>query len=46
MQPWVEKFLGGEEMDVLRALKKQFDPHNIMYPGYQLGLDVPDHLKR
>lgn len=46
MYPWVEKFLGKEEMDVLRTLKHHFDPHNIMNPGYQLGLDVPDELKR
>jgi|WetSurMetagenome_2_1015567.scaffolds.fasta_scaffold39332_2 alkyldihydroxyacetonephosphate synthase len=46
MHPWVEKFLGKEEMDVLRALKRHFDPENIMNPGYQLGLDVPEELKR
>lgn len=46
MHPWVEKFLGKEELDVLRALKQHFDPQNIMNPGYQLGLDVPDELKR
>jgi alkyldihydroxyacetonephosphate synthase len=46
MHPWVEKFLGREEMDVLRALKRHFDPNNIMNPGYQLGLDVPDELKK
>lgn len=46
MHQWIEKFLGTEEMDVLRALKRHFDPHNIMNPGYQLGLDVPEDLKR
>jgi alkyldihydroxyacetonephosphate synthase len=42
MHPWIESFLGKEEMDVLRALKKYFDPKNIMNPGDQLGLNVPD----
>lgn len=46
MHPWVERFLGKEEMDVLRALKRYFDPNNIMNPGYQLGLDVPEELKK
>lgn len=46
MHQWIEKFLGKEEMDVLRALKRHFDPNDIMNPGYQLGLDVPEELKR
>jgi alkyldihydroxyacetonephosphate synthase len=37
--PWMEKHLGKEQMDVLRALKKHFDPNNIMNPGGQMGLD-------
>jgi len=37
--PWMEKHLGKEQMKVLRALKKHFDPHNIMNPGGTLGLD-------
>lgn len=37
--PWMEKFLGTEQMEVLRALKRHFDPHNIMNPGGVLGLD-------
>jgi alkyldihydroxyacetonephosphate synthase len=37
--PWMEKHLGKEQMAVLRALKQHFDPHNIMNPGGQLGLD-------
>lgn len=37
--PWMEKHLGPEQMAVLRALKKHFDPHNIMNPGGTLGLD-------
>ncbi|MBC2703787.1 FAD-binding oxidoreductase [Desulfobacula sp.] len=37
MAPFMEKHLGTEQMDVLRAIKKHFDPHNIMNPG-GLGL--------
>jgi alkyldihydroxyacetonephosphate synthase len=33
-------------MAVLRALKNHFDPHNIMNPGGQLGLDLdPDQVR-
>jgi alkyldihydroxyacetonephosphate synthase len=46
MHQWIERFLGRQEMDVLRALKRHFDPDNIMNPGYQLGLDVPEDQKR
>ena len=35
----MEKHLGEEQMDVFRALKRHFDPNNIMNPGGQLGLD-------
>lgn len=38
--PWIEEHLGKEQMAVLRALKKHFDPNNIMNPGGQLGLDL------
>ncbi len=42
--PWMERHLGKEQMSVLRALKRHFDPNNIMNPGGQLGLDNnPDH---
>jgi alkyldihydroxyacetonephosphate synthase len=37
--PWMDKYLGPEQMAVLRALKKHFDPNDIMNPGGQLGLD-------
>ena len=46
MHPWIERFLGKTEMDVIRALKKHFDPNNIMNPGSQLGLDVPEAERR
>jgi len=38
--PWIEAHLGKEQMAVLRALKQHFDPHGIMNPGGQLGLDL------
>ncbi len=40
--PWMEKHLGKEQMDILRAIKKHLDPNNIMNPGGQLGLDIKD----
>ena len=39
LAPWMEAHLGKEQMAVLRAIKHHFDPHNIMNPGGQLGLD-------
>jgi alkyldihydroxyacetonephosphate synthase len=39
LAPWMENHLGKEQMSVLRAIKQHFDPHNIMNPGGQLGLD-------
>jgi alkyldihydroxyacetonephosphate synthase len=38
--PWMAQHLGEEQMAVLRALKRHFDPNNIMNPGGQLGLDL------
>ncbi len=38
--PWMEEHLGKEQMNILRAIKKHFDPNNIMNPGGQLGLDL------
>ncbi len=39
LAPWMESHLGKEQMGVLRAVKRHFDPNNIMNPGGQLGLD-------
>ncbi|MGM0403583.1 MAG: FAD-binding oxidoreductase [Thermodesulfobacteriota bacterium] len=39
LAPWMEDHLGPEQMAVLRALKRHFDPKNIMNPGGQLALD-------
>ncbi|MDF2821670.1 MAG: alkyl-dihydroxyacetonephosphate synthase [Clostridiales bacterium] len=38
--PWLELDIGKNSMDVVRTLKKHFDPDNIMNPGGTLGLDV------
>jgi len=40
--PWIGRHLGKEQMEVLKALKRHFDPNNIMNPGGQLGLDLDD----
>jgi alkyldihydroxyacetonephosphate synthase len=44
--PWMEAHLGTAQMDVLRALKRHFDPNNIMNPGGTLGLDLPEEKRR
>jgi alkyldihydroxyacetonephosphate synthase len=43
--PWLEGSLGRNEYDVIRTLKKHFDPDNIMNPGGTLGLDTPEGEK-
>jgi alkyldihydroxyacetonephosphate synthase len=40
LSPWMRPHLGDAQMAVLRALKRHFDPHGIMNPGGQLGLDL------
>lgn len=37
--PWMAKHLGDQQMNVLKAVKNHFDPHNIMNPGGTLGFD-------
>ena len=39
MAPWMNGHLGKNQMAVLRALKRHFDPNGIMNPGGTLGLD-------
>ncbi len=43
--PWLEGQIGTAQMDVIRALKAHFDPHNIMNPGGTLGLDMSPEQK-
>ncbi len=38
--PWLESYTGEEEFKIYKALKKHFDPDNIMNPGGTLGLDL------
>ena len=33
LAPWMGTFLGSEQLQVLQAIKKHFDPNNIMNPG-------------
>lgn len=44
--PWLEGQLGGNEYAVIQALKRHFDPDNLMNPGGTLGLDLPASEKR
>ena len=40
--PWLEDQIGTACMDVIRALKRHFDPNRIMNPGGTLGLDMSE----
>ncbi len=40
ISPWMERHIGTKQMDILKALKKHFDPNNIMNPGGTLGIDI------
>ncbi len=44
--PWLEGSLGRNEFAIFKALKRHFDPDNIMNPGGTLGLDLPETEKR
>ncbi len=37
--PRMQSHIGEVQMNLLRAIKKQLDPNNILNPGGQLGLD-------
>ncbi|HBG42903.1 MAG TPA: FAD-binding oxidoreductase [Firmicutes bacterium] len=39
LAPWYENSVGSNQLAVLRALKKHFDPDNMMNPGGTLALD-------
>jgi alkyldihydroxyacetonephosphate synthase len=43
---WVEASIGTERMEIFRALKRHFDPKNVMNPGGTLGLDMPESERR
>jgi alkyldihydroxyacetonephosphate synthase len=44
--PWLEGSIGRNEYAVFRALKKHFDPDNIMNPGGTLGFDLEEKDKK
>jgi alkyldihydroxyacetonephosphate synthase len=44
--PWLEGFMGKEQYGIIAALKKYFDPNNIMNPGGTLGFDLTEEEKR
>lgn len=44
--PWLEDQLGKNQIEVFRALKRHFDPNNIMNPGGTIALDLQDKDKR
>ena len=43
---WVEDSIGKRNLDIFRALKKHFDPDNIMNPGGTIGIDLSENEKR
>jgi alkyldihydroxyacetonephosphate synthase len=44
--PWLEGQIGKNELEVFRALKRHFDPKNVLNPGGTLALDLPDEQRR
>lgn len=44
--PWLEGFMGKEQYEIIKALKKHFDPNNILNPGGTLGFDLEESEKR
>ena len=44
--PWLEGQIGKNELEVFRAIKRHFDPKNILNPGGTLALDLPDGDRR
>ncbi len=44
--PWLEKQIGKNQLGLYKALKRYFDPNNIMNPGGTLALDLSPNKKR
>ncbi|MEW5815569.1 MAG: FAD-binding oxidoreductase [Spirochaetota bacterium] len=44
--PWLEAQIGKNQLEIFKALKKHFDPNNILNPGGTLALDLPEEQKR
>lgn len=43
---WVEQSIGTDNLNIFRALKKHFDPDNIMNPGGTVGIDMTKAQRR
>lgn len=43
--PWLEGFMGKEQYEIIKVLKKHFDPNGIMNPGGTLGFDLKEEEK-
>ncbi len=43
--PYLEGQIGKNQLEIFRALKRHFDPNNIMNPGGTLALDMPDEAR-
>jgi alkyldihydroxyacetonephosphate synthase len=43
---WVEDSIGTEQLELFRALKRHFDPKDVMNPGGTVALDLPEEEKR
>jgi alkyldihydroxyacetonephosphate synthase len=44
--PWLEGQIGKNALEVFRALKRHFDPKNVLNPGGTLALDLADRDRR
>jgi alkyldihydroxyacetonephosphate synthase len=44
--PWLEDQIGTNQLAIFCALKRHFDPHNIMNPGGTLALDLPEEKRQ
>ena len=45
MAPYVEKEWGSEIYEMMKRIKKIFDPHNILNPGVLINEDTSIHIK-
>jgi alkyldihydroxyacetonephosphate synthase len=46
LAPWFEGAVGTNQLELLRAIKRHLDPHNIMNPGGTLALDLDKAKKK
>ncbi|HIV00598.1 MAG TPA: FAD-binding oxidoreductase [Candidatus Stercoripulliclostridium merdipullorum] len=44
--PWLEGFIGSNQLEIFKVLKQHFDPNNIMNPGGTIAVDLPEEEKR